>query len=40
MIEEQNQKLENEKKDLQSNLEKKMQKLQELSGNEICYEIQ
>ena len=40
MIEEQNQKLEDEKKALQSQLEKQMQKLQELSGNEICCEIQ
>ena len=36
MIEEQNQKLEDEKKALQSQLEKQIQKLQELSGNVIC----
>ena len=40
MIEEQNQKLEDEKKALQSQLEKQMLKLQEFSGNEIFCEIQ
>ena len=40
MIEEQNQKLEDEKKALQSQLEKQIQKLQELSGNVLCYAIQ
>ena len=35
MVEEQNQKFEDEKK----TIEKQMQKLQELSGNVICYEI-
>ena len=36
MIEDQNHKLEDEKKTLQSQLEKHMQKLQELSGNVTC----
>ena len=40
IIEDQNQKLEDEKKALQSQLEGQMQKLQELSGNVIYYEIQ
>ena len=40
MIEEQNRKLEDEKKGLQSQLEKQIQKLQELSGIVICYAIQ
>ena len=40
IMEEQNQKLEVEKKALQSQLEKQMLKLQEFSGNEIFCEIQ
>ena len=40
IIEDQNQKLEDEKKALQSQLEGQMQKLKELSGNVIYYEIQ
>ena len=40
MIEEQNHKLEDEKKGLQSQLEKQMQNLKELSGDVICYAIE
>ena len=40
MIEDQNHKLEDEKKTLHSQLEKQMQKLQELSGNVTCQEKQ
>ena len=39
IIEDQNHKLEDEKKALQSQLEGQMQKLKELSGNVIYYEI-
>ena len=40
MIEEQNQKLEDEKKALQFQLEKQMQNLKELSSNVLCYAMQ